>query len=273
MKFQIYGLAAIALLFCADVMASYITMATDFRVARKEDGPVLTVTTQNLGDEPAYGIQFEIQIGQQKFVSSSVAQLGVNQSTYSDFPIDKAFNLPGHYPVLIKTHYRDANSYPFTALAVGFYDYQSPVVSKVLVRAEDVEIPANGRGKVSFTVRNNDSVARKLDITLHLPDELAALQDKDQRSIAPNSSELVRYTVENFSALENSTYAVALVSEYEDGKHHYSSAGSGIIRIGAAGFMAGYLLRAVLAAAGVLLMLLVAITLVRRKQRLKQPLS
>ncbi|MEE8343591.1 MAG: hypothetical protein V3R51_07290 [Gammaproteobacteria bacterium] len=266
MKLLAHGLAALALLFYADVNASYITMATDFLIVKKEDGLLLTVTTQNLGDEPAYGIQFEVQAGQQEFVSASVSQLGVNQKASSDFPIDNVFRLPGHYPVLIKTHYQDANAYPFTALAVGFYDFEYPVVSKVLVRAENVNIPANGKGTISFTVRNNDSVARELDITLHLPDELAVLQDKDQITIAPKGSESVRYTVENFSALENSAYAVTLVAEYEDGKYHYSAAGSGIIRIVASSFMAGYSLWTVLAAAGVLLVLLVVVILVRRKQ-------
>lgn len=266
MKLLAHGLTAFALLFCADVMASYITMATDFSIAKEEDGLMLTVTTQNLGDEPAYAIQFEVQTGQQEFVSTSVSKLGVNQKASSDFPIENAFRLPGHYPVLIKTHYQDANSYPFTALAVGFYDFEYPVVSKVLVRAKNISIPANGKGKLNFTVRNNDSVARELTITLHLPDELAVLQEKDQITVAPKGSETVRYTVENFSALENSAYSVTLVAEYEDDKHHYSAAGSGLIRIVGSSFMGGYSLWTVLAAVGVLLVLLIVIILVRRKK-------
>ena len=73
-------------------------------------------------------------------------QLGVNETTSSDLSIQDAFDLPGHYPVLIKTHYQDANTYPFTALSVGFYDFQRPAVSKILIRAEDASIPVQWQG-------------------------------------------------------------------------------------------------------------------------------
>ncbi|MGB5607359.1 MAG: hypothetical protein WBN51_12645, partial [Gammaproteobacteria bacterium] len=121
MRSSIYALAALALLASTSVVASYISMATDFSVAEGPNGLVLVVSTTNQGDEPAYGIQFEGQIGNQTLTSSSVPQLGVNETTSSDLSIHDAFHLPGHYPVLIKTHYQDANTYPFTALAVGFH--------------------------------------------------------------------------------------------------------------------------------------------------------
>jgi len=246
-------------------MASYITMVTDFSVTEGADGHTLNVRTKNQGDEPAYGIQFEVQIGNQTFTSASVPQLGVNEATSSDFSIHDVFQLPGHYPVLIKIHYKDANTYPFTSLAVGFYDFQRPVVSKILIRGEESAIPSNGKGVVKYTVRNNDSVAHDLELALHLPDELAALKDSDRLTIGPKQSESLQYTLENFSALENSSYAIALVAGYEDGTSHYSSAGSATVRITEPDVVDEYQIWAVAAAVSIVVLMLLIIIRLRRK--------
>ena len=231
MRLSVYTFAAIALLMSTRVVASYITLVTGFSLTEAADALTLNVTTTNQGDEPAYGIQFEVQIGEQTFTSASVPQLAVNETTSSDFSVLDAFDLPGRYPVLIKIHYKDANTYPFTSLAVGSYDFQQPVVSKILIRGEDTGLPSNSKGVMKYTVRNNDSAEHDLALRLHLPDELAALKDSDSLTIGPGESKSLHYTIENFSALENSSYAITLVAEYDDGKSHYSSAGSAAIRI------------------------------------------
>jgi len=264
MRSSIYALAAITLLVSSSVMASYITLVTGFSVTETADALTLNVTTTNQGDEPAYGIQFEVQVGKQTFTSASVPQLDVNETTSSDFSILDVFDLPGHYPVLIKIHYKDANTYPFTSLAVGFYDFQQPVVSKILIRAEDTGIPSNGKGVMTYTVRNNDSVERDLVLRLHLPDELAALKDSDSLTLGPRESKSLQYTVENFSALENSSYAITLVAEYEDGKSHYSTAGSGTLRISEPDISDEYLPWVVVAVSAVIMVLLIILRL-RRK--------
>ncbi len=43
----------------------------------------------------------------------------------SDYSLADVFESPGRYPIVIRTYYKDANAYPFTALTVGFYDYKS----------------------------------------------------------------------------------------------------------------------------------------------------
>jgi len=262
---SIYAFLAAALLATGSVMASYITMVTGFSVTEGPDGITLNVTTKNQGDEPAYGVQFEVRIGSQAFTSVAVPQLGIDEATASDFPVNNAFQLPGRYPVLIKIHYKDANTYPFTSLAVGFYDFQRPVVGKVLIRGEESAIPYNGKGVVKYTVRNNDSVAHDLELTLHLPDELAALKDSDRLTIGPKQSESLQYTLENFMALENSGYAIALVAEYEDGTSHYSSAGSSTVRITEPDAVDEYQIWAVAAAVSVVVLILLIILRLRRK--------
>ena len=265
MRSSIYALIAVTLLVSGNVMASYITLVTSFSVAEGTEGLTLDITTRNQGDEPAYGVQFEVQIGKQTFTSAAVPAQGVNETISSNFPIHDVFHLPGHYPVLIKIHYKDANTYPFTSLAVGFLDFQQPVVSKVLIRGEETSIPSNGKGVVKYTVRNNDSVEHDLELTLHLPDELAALKDSDRLTIGPKQSKLLQFTLENFSALENSEYAISLVAEYDDGKSHYSTAGASIVRIAGPETVDEYVLWAVAAAIAVVVLVLLTIIRLRRK--------
>jgi hypothetical protein len=231
MKIIIALFCAAMLLACSWASASFITMATEFSVSETPDGPALVVSTENRGDEPAYGVQFEVQIGDKQFASSVVPQLAVNEKLAEEYMVDGAFGLPGHYPIIIKTHYKDANGYPFSALSVAFHDYQQPVVSKILIRTEDVSIPSNGKGKVGFVIRNTDSVIRNLELVLHLPDELVAVSERQSIQLEPASEERLQFAVENFSALENSSYAIALVAQYEDDERHYSNAGPAVVRI------------------------------------------
>jgi len=230
-KVQISAIAAMVLLVYTSVLASHITMATDYSVSDAADGLTLRTTTRNQGDETAYEVRVEARIGDRNFTGPSFSRLDVNETTSADFSVHDALHLPGRYPVLVKVHYQDANGYPFTASSVGFYDFQHPAISRVRIRAADAGIPSNGGGSIRFSIRNNDSVKRDLMLTLQLPDELATLKYRDRLSIGPKQSRSLQYPVDNFSALENSGYAVTLVAEYDDGGTHYSSAGSGIVRI------------------------------------------
>jgi len=248
-------------------VASYITMVTNFSIEENDRGLTLVVISKNRGDEPAYDIQYEIRAGSQTFLGSSVAQLGVNKEIRQEFAIDGAFESPGHYPVIIKTHYRDANAYPFSALATGFYDYKAPALSGVLIRADNLKIPANGKGVIEFTVRNSDSVAHELNLVLHLPNELVVLEEDQQRSIGPRATEILRYTLENFSALDNSSYAVVLIAEYEEEGTHYSTAGSVLVQLTEPTAVSREMLWILLAVGALVIVLLVVVRVRRSRSR------
>ena len=260
------GLTATALLFaCGAALASYITMATEFSITATPTGLDLVVASENRGDEPSFGVQFEVQAGDKQFTSAEVPRLTVNEKTSERFPVGDAFGLPGHYPIVIKTHYKDGNAYPFSALTVGFYDHQEPVVSKVLMRTQNADIPSNGSGTVSVLVRNNDAVPRDLEVVLHLPDELAAIAERQSLQLAPGTEETLDYVVENFSALENSSYSVALIAQYEDGERHYSASGSAVVRITAPSVMTSRWIWVFGGAGAVVLVLLIVV--IRRQRK------
>jgi len=263
----IAGLTAAALLFgCSVAMASYIAMATEFSITATPDGLELIVTSENRGDESSYGVQFEVQAGSKQFTSAEVPRLTVNEKISERFPIDDAFGLPGHYPIVIKTHYKDGNAYPFSALTVGFYDHQEAVVSKILMRTQNIDIPSNGSGTLSVVVRNNDSVSRDLDVLLHLPDELATVDEQQSLQLAPDAEETLLYVVENFSALENSNYSVALIAQYEDVERHYSASGSALVRITAPSTVTSRWIWVFSVVSALVAVLLIAVALRRRSR-------
>jgi hypothetical protein len=260
----ITGLTATALLLaCGATLASYITMATEFSITATPAGLELVVASENRGDEPSYGVQFEVQAGDKQFTSAEVPRLSVNEKTTERFPVDDAFGLPGHYPIVIKTHYKDGNAYPFSALTVGFYDHQEPVVSKILMRVQNADIPSNGSGTISVLVRNNDAVSRDLEVVLHLPDELAATTERQSLQLVPGGEETLHYVIENFSALENSSYSVALIAQYEDDERHYSASGSAVVRITAPGTLTSRWIW-VFGMGAVVLVILIVVVLRRR---------
>ena len=256
--------AAASLFACGAATASYITMATEFSITATPAGLELVVASEHRGDEPSYGVQFEVQAGDKQFTSAEVPRLSVNENTTERFPVSDAFGLPGHYPIIIKTHYKDGNAYPFSALTVGFYDHQEPVLSKILMRAQNADVPSNGSGTVNVVVRNNDAAPRDLEVVLHLPDELAAATEQQSLQLAPGSEETLRFVVENFSALENSSYSVALIAQYEDDERHYSTSGSAVVRITAPGAMTSRWIWVFGGVGAVVLALLIVVMLRRR---------
>ena len=261
------GLSVTAWLFAwSAALASYITMATEFSITDTPAGLELIVASENRGDEPSYGVQFEVQAGNKQFTSAEVPRLTVNEKISERFAVHDAFGLPGHYPIVIKTHYKDGNAYPFSALTVGFYDHLQPAVSKILMRAQNADVPSNGSGTVSIVVRNNDSKSRDLEVVLHLPDELVTVDERRSLKLAPDTEETLQYVVENFSALENSSYSVAVIAQYEDDERHYSASGSAIVRITAPSAMTSRWIW-VFASGGALVVVLLIVAALRRRAR------
>ncbi|WP_207682105.1 hypothetical protein [Desulfonema magnum] len=221
----------ISLAIVTNTRASYISMETSFSVTDSDKGVFLKLRTQNKGDEPAYAVQFEASVGKAQVTGQTIPQLSVNEETSSDFHITDAFTLPGHYPVIIRTHYQDANSYPFSSITVGFYDYQTPAISDIFIKAKGIDIPGNSRRRLDFTLRNSGNTRQTLELELNVPKELAVNDEIKKIDIGPKTEKTVTFTVENFSGLENSSYAVFLVARYKDNEKYHSTAGSAIVRI------------------------------------------
>ncbi|OQY59239.1 MAG: hypothetical protein B6245_07750 [Desulfobacteraceae bacterium 4572_88] len=259
----------IAVFFAPTAHATYISMETGFEFRDDGHGLILRLTTRNKGDEPAYAVQFEASLGKVSITGKTIPRLSVNEKAGEEFEIKDAFMIPGHYPLIIKTHYQDANSYRFSSLTLGYYDHKTPVISNISVRGEELDVSANGGGKLKFILRNSGDQAHMLTLDLHVPNELASIEGTRTLRIGPKSEETIAFTVKNFSALENSSYAVFLLAQYQHDEKHNSTSGSTIVHISpmSSGLTPSLWL---LITSGAVIVLGLAIFLIRRRGTAKQ---
>jgi len=231
LKPLLYGAAIFALLLCAKAFGAYITMATEFSVTVKPEGLALVVTAENRGDVPAHAVQFEVIIHDRVHTGPVVETLGQDKKTSAEFTLADEARMPGRYPVVIKTYYKDASGHRFTALTVGFYDYRSILKPTVSISGQATRIPVDGKGQITFVLRNDGQTEQKIDLALFIPNELSASHERTVVEIGPQQETTVVYDIENYSALTNSNYPVSLVGQYEDAGSHFSVTGSAVIRI------------------------------------------
>jgi len=227
----LYVAAMCGLLHSTQAFGSYITMATGFSVVVESESLTLVVTAENRGDVSAHDVQFEITVDDRIYISPLVKTLGVDEKTAVEYSLADAFGIPGRYPIIIRTYYKDANAYPFSALTVGFYDYKSGIMPVVSISGETSEIAVDGKGQLIFVLHNDGSIARKIELALYIPDELSVSQEHSVIEIGPQQESRIVYEIENYSALANSQYQVSLVGQYEDAGNRVAVTGSAVVRV------------------------------------------
>jgi len=221
----------VILLSCTNAFGSYITMATGFSVTVSSQGLTLVVEAENRGDVPAHAVQFEVLMADTLFLGTAVEKLEVNEKTSAKYSLADTSGIPGRYPIVIRTYYKDASGYPFTALTVGFYDYKSNAVPVVSIHGYATEIPVDGKGRLKFLLRNDGQTRQKIDLALFFPGELSVSHEKSAIEVGPHQEMTVVYDVENYSALANSNYQVVLVGRYHDAGSHFGVAGSAAVQV------------------------------------------
>jgi len=224
-------MAMVVSLNCTHAFAAYITMATDFSVTVKPEELALVATAENRGDVPAHEVQFEIIINERVLTGPVVEILEQDKKMSAEFTLTDMVGVPGRYPVVIKTYYKDASSHRFTALTVGFYDYRSTIESAVSISGQATTIAVDGKGQITFVLRNDGQTEQKIGLDLIIPNELSATHEHTVIEIGPQREATVDYEIENYSALANSNYPVSLVGQYEDAGSHFGVAGSAVVSI------------------------------------------
>jgi hypothetical protein len=224
-------LAMTLMLSCANVIGSYITMATSFSVTETSEGPMLEVMAENRGDVAAHDVRFEVVIADTTLVGPVAELLQESETTSAEFSMADVFGIQGRYPVVIKTNYKDKNGYRFTALSAGYYDYRIAVTPDVSITGNAIDIPVDGQGRLKFVIRNDGKTGQKLNLSLFLPNELSVAHEQASVHIEPRQEMTVQYDVWNFSALINSNYQIYLVGWYEDAGRRFGMNGSAVVRI------------------------------------------
>lgn len=224
-----YGVVLIMLLNCTNAFGANITLVTDFLVRMKPEGLALELMTENRGDVPAHDVQLEVIAEDKVLAGPVVKKLDVDEQASVNFTLADVLGIPGRYPVVIRTNYKDANGYPFTALSVGFHDYQSSLTPAVFIRGETIRLPVGGKVRVSFVLRNDGWTAQDIDLALYIPNELSVMHQPSVIELGSQQKRTLEYEVENFSALANSRYQIPLVGQYEKNGKHFSVAGSAVV--------------------------------------------
>ncbi len=206
-------------------------MATNFSVSMKPDGLKLSVMSENQGNVPAHDVRFEIIIDDTVSVSPVVKILGVHEKTAVETSLADVLEYPGRYPLIIRTYYKDASGHLFSALTAGYFDYKSTVEPAVFITGRATEIPVDGKGKLAFMLRNDEPGGQKVELELYIPNELSVSREYAAVELGPHQETTIVYDVENFSALANSSYQVALVGRYESSGIHLGAVGSAVVQI------------------------------------------
>ncbi len=161
------GTVIIISLNCTNTFGAYIALATEFSISVKPEGFKLVVAAENQGDVPAHDVQFDVIVDDKALVGPVVNILKkVDESTAAEFSLADVFRIPGRHPVVIRTVYKDENGYQFTALTVGFYDYPSIVMPAVSISGHALSIPVDGKGRLSFMLRNDGQSVQEIELEL-----------------------------------------------------------------------------------------------------------
>lgn len=212
------------------VSASYISLSTT--VTTKVDANTLKVfvSAVNKGDEPAHNVQAEIRVGENKVLAEKMQELGVNKGykAYYGFPLK--IKQPGQYPLVVIMHYADANQYPFSALNAQTFT----------VQAQDVPAEAFGKlqaesfwkkGKINLSLKNLGEKDLAVSTQLVVPKEISAGEGAVRFDLKPKSTAEIGFSLENFSALDGSTYQLFAVSEFTKDNLHHTVITPGTVKI------------------------------------------
>jgi hypothetical protein len=232
---QVKALILLCVLFTAPAFASYISLPTSVTTRVAADRLEVKVNLTNRGDESAYNVRVEVEVGDQKKLSDKQAELRVGAAFEGRALFPLRLTRPGTYPLIITVHYTDANQYPFSALTAQTYIYKQETTAPVFGQIKPVSFSKDG--KLELTVKNSASSLLKLKTFLLAPRELTVGEESRELELGPKSEAKLAFAVKNFSALSGSTYQVFAVTQFEDQGLHYTTLSPGVIRIGAeAGF-------------------------------------
>ena len=208
------------LLFCcgAPLQASHITMQISATPLVRDNQLHCTVTIINQGNERADSVQIHLDFRGQRHSSDMQPYLNIGESYTTDFAMPVVGLSSGRHPLVVILDYTDTNGYPFTALSSTRFFIGEDNPPKIHGAIEAIQLVRKER--LELRVKNLDDTPREVSMRLILPREISSPRIGNQISLSGSGEQTVRFQLENFSALEGSTYQVFILMEYDDrGKH------------------------------------------------------
>lgn len=198
------------------VDASYITLQTTISSSNN----LVSISTTNKGDEPAYNIQLTLISPALEQSSGLKQSLGINEELKEEFDIDSSALLPGSYPLILITGYTDANNYPFSAISVASLVNKQATNAGLVLAMQPIKLSSSS--KLKLEIKNLDNLDKQITARIIVPKELTIEEPKTMLLKARDSSKL-SFSIKDFSARPDSSYAVFAIIEYESNNKHYSS--------------------------------------------------
>jgi len=210
--------------------ASFISLKTTVTSVVEKDHLKVVISTVNKGDEPAYNIQAEVRVGDQKILGSKTQELGINQPYQAEAVFPLRLTTPGRYPMVLVMHYTDANQYPFSALNCQTFAYKMDAPpSELFGTLRPVSFWK--KAETQLNVKNMGDAKITASVSLVVPRELTVDNGNFKLDIPAKSENSQRISISNFSALSGSDYQVFAAVEYEKDNMHYTSILPGVVKI------------------------------------------
>ena len=232
MKILAIALALLLLVAPAQARVISITTSSD-TIVMSNDSADFNVTVLNSGDEPAYDVKISL-LFPDGFSSKPVFVGRLDQSSRhaAVFKVSSEQVKEGEYSFATLVEYKDANRHPFSAVSPSTIVYKTPLSSRITAAIQPTELKNTGR--LVMDVRNLDDKQHDVAIKLYLPNELFSENSQKRITLAANENKQESFVIENFGALDGSTYTVFAVLSYDNGQH-YSYVASSSIGIGGGG--------------------------------------
>lgn len=195
----------------------------------KDDELMVSVEVTNNGDEPAYYVTGNVEVGGHSKVGDTREILDVKESFKIKFDFKLPFDKPGNYPVLIRVDFADGNQYPFSALSLRHINYGEAISPRIFGKMDPLQIAK--KGKVRLKLKCLDEKEKALTVRLILPKEISTSDPVRKIEFKPGKEEDISFRISNFSALVGANYPIYALMEYEDEEKHYFTAAMTTVEI------------------------------------------
>ena len=232
MKYLLFSLSII-LFFPGLLYATHIAMMAKMVVNPGKDWIEVEVSITNKGDEDALVVSPQLKLGREEVMLSHLPRLGPNTSyqwTHRFEIMKLGFKLNGAYPLFLKTHYHDANFYPFSMPEIILMHYKVVPPAPPVKGAFSIgNVNNTGRAEVRLINPSQDDLSGTVD--LFLPDELVSHTPETPFRLAGGKDVKTPFRLENKWALQGSSYRVYAVAQWVYSDIHYTLVIPEIIKV------------------------------------------
>ena len=194
--------------------ASFISIGTHISVSVQDNTITIDCKLTNNGDESAHEVELEADFEGEKFLAPPSQTLPKSQSIHKNFQLfPKTMFSRMVIPLTIR--YKDANRYPFSAIAFADVKAVTDSAPTIFSKVEDASVSKSGNLVVK--IKSTDQNTHNAVLRIITPHELTVSPLSKMIRVPDSGFVEETFDLQNFSALAPSTYTVlAIISEKRD---------------------------------------------------------